>query len=92
MSARALTHFLPSFALDASFSVSDEGGVSLFEMLYCTSLIALVGAGEQPAFSPRRLRIFNTKTEKVRVNKLSSVALRQSKKTDRSTCGCGMAE
>ena len=31
-------------------------------MLFCTSLIALVGAGDSPAFSPRRLRIFNTKT------------------------------
>ncbi|KAL3674577.1 hypothetical protein V7S43_000524 [Phytophthora oleae] len=31
-------------------------------MLYCTSLVALVGAGDQPAFSPRRLRVWNTKT------------------------------
>jgi autophagy-related protein 18 len=41
-----------------------EGGVSLVEMLYCTSLIALVGSGDHPSFSPRRLRIYNTKTEK----------------------------
>ncbi|KAJ0391637.1 hypothetical protein P43SY_006851 [Pythium insidiosum] len=38
------------------------GGIGLAEMLYCTSLVALVGAGDQPAFSPRRLRVWNTKT------------------------------
>ncbi|TYZ64682.1 hypothetical protein PybrP1_006370 [[Pythium] brassicae (nom. inval.)] len=38
------------------------GGIGVAEMLYCTSLVALVGAGEQPAFSPRRLRVWNTKT------------------------------
>ncbi|GAB9462722.1 hypothetical protein Gpo141_00000208 [Globisporangium polare] len=38
------------------------GGIGIAEMLYCTSLVALVGAGEQPAFSPRRLRVWNTKT------------------------------
>ncbi|CAG8559757.1 4617_t:CDS:2 [Paraglomus brasilianum] len=32
-------------------------------MLFCTSLVALVGAGEQPAFSPRRLQITNTKRQ-----------------------------
>jgi autophagy-related protein 18 len=32
------------------------------EVLFCTSLVALVGAGEQPAFSPRRLKLFNTST------------------------------
>eukprot|EP00122_Pirum_gemmata_P010597 Pgem_evm1s9803 len=32
-------------------------------MLFCTSLVALVGAGEQPAFSPRCLQIANTKRQ-----------------------------
>jgi len=41
-----------------------EGGVSLVEMLHSTSLLALVGAGEQAAFSPRRLRMLNTKSGK----------------------------
>ncbi|TDH68904.1 hypothetical protein CCR75_000326 [Bremia lactucae] len=40
----------------------DIGGIGIAEMLYCSSLVALVGAGEQPAFSPRRLRVWNTKT------------------------------
>lgn len=40
-----------------------EGGIGLVEMLFCTSLVALVGAGEQPAFSPRRLQITNTKRQ-----------------------------
>jgi len=35
------------------------------EMLFCSSLLALVGAGEQPAFSPRRLKMWNTKTKTV---------------------------
>lgn len=30
-------------------------------MLFCTSLVAVVGAGDQPASSPRRLQIINTK-------------------------------
>ncbi|RUO95375.1 hypothetical protein BC936DRAFT_144217, partial [Jimgerdemannia flammicorona] len=38
-----------------------DGGIGIVEMLFCTSLVALVGAGEQPAFSPRRLQITNTK-------------------------------
>lgn len=37
------------------------GGTGIVEMLFCTSLVALVGAGEQPAFSPRQLQIINTK-------------------------------
>ncbi|KAJ9087445.1 autophagy protein, variant 2 [Entomophthora muscae] len=32
-------------------------------MLFSTSLVALVGAGEQPAFSPRKLKIVNTKRD-----------------------------
>lgn len=31
-------------------------------MLFCTSLLAYVGAGEQPTLSPRRLTLFNTHT------------------------------
>ncbi|KAI8854304.1 WD40-repeat-containing domain protein [Chytridium lagenaria] len=40
-----------------------DGGIGVVEMLFCTSLVALVGAGEQPAFSPRRLQITNTKRQ-----------------------------
>ncbi|OZJ06879.1 hypothetical protein BZG36_00230 [Bifiguratus adelaidae] len=40
-----------------------DGGIGIVEMLFCTSLVALVGAGEQPAFSPRRLQIVNTKRQ-----------------------------
>eukprot|EP01137_Pigoraptor_chileana_P021947 Opistho-2@86306 len=40
-----------------------EGGTGVVEMLFCTSLVAIVGAGEQPAFSPRRLQIANTKRQ-----------------------------
>ncbi|KAI8813501.1 WD40-repeat-containing domain protein [Cladochytrium replicatum] len=40
-----------------------DGGIGIVEMLFCTSLVALVGAGEQAAFSPRRLQIINTKRQ-----------------------------
>lgn len=32
-------------------------------MLFCTSLVAIVGIGDQPTMSPRRLRIMNTKRQ-----------------------------
>ncbi|XP_038698620.1 autophagy-related protein 18b isoform X2 [Tripterygium wilfordii] len=42
-----------------------ERGIGAFvivEMLYSSSLLAIVGAGEQPSLSPRRLCLFNTTT------------------------------
>ncbi|GFP85472.1 autophagy-related protein 18b [Phtheirospermum japonicum] len=36
------------------------GAFIIVEMLYRSSLLAIVGAGEQPALSPRRLCLFNT--------------------------------
>ena len=33
---------------------------SVAEMLFCTSLLAFVGAGEQPTLTPRKLTLFNT--------------------------------
>ncbi|KAJ3322591.1 autophagy protein [Boothiomyces sp. JEL0866] len=39
------------------------GGIGIAEMLFCTSLIALVGAGEHPSLSPRKLQIINTKRQ-----------------------------
>ncbi|GAV74994.1 hypothetical protein CFOL_v3_18474 [Cephalotus follicularis] len=38
------------------------GGFTIVEMLFSTSLLAIVGAGEQPSLSPRRLCLFNTTT------------------------------
>ncbi|CAM9934685.1 unnamed protein product, partial [Choristocarpus tenellus] len=38
-----------------------DGGIGLVEMLFSSSLVALVGNGDRPAFSPRRLRLWNTK-------------------------------
>ncbi|XP_058067811.1 autophagy-related protein 18b isoform X2 [Magnolia sinica] len=38
------------------------GAFSIVEMLYGSSLLAVVGAGEQPSLSPRRLCLFNTRT------------------------------
>lgn len=56
----------------AEFKISDltylllictlaDCSIGIVEMLFCTSLVAIVGAGDQPAFSPRRLQIINTK-------------------------------
>ncbi|PNH10768.1 Autophagy-related protein 18, partial [Tetrabaena socialis] len=36
------------------------GAVSIVEMLFCTSLVGFVGAGEQPALTPRKLTLLNT--------------------------------
>ncbi|KAL2465690.1 hypothetical protein Adt_41541 [Abeliophyllum distichum] len=36
------------------------GAFVIVEMLYSSSLLAIVGAGEQPSLSPRRLCLFNT--------------------------------
>ncbi|CAO3599453.1 unnamed protein product [Absidia cylindrospora] len=33
-----------------------DGGTGIVEMLFCTSLVALVGAGEQPTFSTRHCK------------------------------------
>mmetsp|Transcript_40977 Transcript_40977/g.103225 ORF Transcript_40977/g.103225 Transcript_40977/m.103225 type:complete len:351 (-) Transcript_40977:42-1094(-) len=38
------------------------GGICCVQMLYCSSLIALVGNGDTPVFSPRKLHMYNTKT------------------------------
>ncbi|CDZ98524.1 wd40 repeat-like protein [Phaffia rhodozyma] len=41
----------------------EQGATGIAEMLFCTSLVALVGAADQPKESPRRLHIVNTKRE-----------------------------
>ncbi|KAL2641366.1 hypothetical protein R1flu_008953 [Riccia fluitans] len=41
-----------------------EGAYSLAEILNRTSLVAVVGAGEQPELSPRRLNLYNTTLKK----------------------------
>jgi len=41
----------------------DAGAVGICEMLFCSSLVAVVGAGDDPSLSPRRLHIMNTKTK-----------------------------
>lgn len=41
------------------------GSIRLAEMLFCTSLLAFVGAGEQPALSPRKLTLLNTANRSV---------------------------
>src|SRR5258708_39059512 len=52
-----------SYSISCNFhSVEiDDGARGIVEMLFCTSLIALVGAADQPSSSPRKLQIVNTK-------------------------------
>lgn len=40
-----------------------DGAIGIVEMLYSTSLLALVGLGEEQNNSPRKLRIINTKRQ-----------------------------
>ncbi|KAK9803652.1 hypothetical protein WJX72_008472 [[Myrmecia] bisecta] len=44
---------------------ADVGAVSIAEMLFCTSLMAFVGAGEQPALTPRKLTLMNTTAQNI---------------------------
>ena len=39
----------------------DDSAKGIVEMLFCTSLVALVGVADQPQSSPRKLQIVNTK-------------------------------
>lgn len=43
----------------------DDGARGIVEMLFCTSLLALVGAADQPQSSPRKLQIVNTKVRRL---------------------------
>ncbi|AMD22154.1 HGL186Wp [Eremothecium sinecaudum] len=47
------------------FYSDEDGGCGIVEMLFSTSLVAVVGIGDNPAMSPRRLRIINTKRHSV---------------------------
>ncbi|GME90973.1 unnamed protein product [Ambrosiozyma monospora] len=40
-----------------------DGSIGIVEMLFCSSLLAIVGIGEQPALSPRRLKVINSKRQ-----------------------------
>lgn len=47
---------------NAALTPDDQGATGVVEMLFCTSLVALVGAPDtQPSNSPRKLQIVNTK-------------------------------
>lgn len=41
---------------------TDGAGIAVLEMLHSSSLVALVSAGERPGDSPRRLRLWNTRS------------------------------
>lgn len=62
------------------------GGLNIVEMYFGTSLIGVVGTGEQPALSPRRLCLFNTNTGATKKDlnfKTSILAVRLSRRRTR---------
>ena len=46
---------------DGILNFVDDSAKGIVEMLFCTSLVALVGVADQPQSSPRKLQIVNTK-------------------------------
>ena len=51
--------------MNSNYVAADDGAKGIVEMLFCTSLIALVGAADHPHSSPRKLQIVNTKVRRV---------------------------
>jgi hypothetical protein len=47
--------------LQTKLILEADGAIAICEMLFQTSLVALVGIGDEPTMSPRRLQITNTK-------------------------------
>lgn len=45
------------------YQFKKDESIGIVEMLYCTSLVAIVGLGEEIGSSPRKLRIINTKKQ-----------------------------
>lgn len=43
----------------------EDGAAGICEMLFSSTLVAIAGAGEPPAFSPRKLQIINTKRQTI---------------------------
>ena len=53
--------------------VADQGATGIVEMLFCTSLVALVGTADTlPSNSPRKLQIVNTKVRDFVPNTMAS--------------------
>lgn len=59
--SRTYTHIHVWLLTSFTSIAIDDGAKGIVEMLFCTSLIALVGAADQPQSSPRKLQIVNTK-------------------------------
>ncbi|KAI0777802.1 WD40 repeat-like protein [Trametes elegans] len=62
----------------------NDGARGIVEMLFCTSLLALVGAADHPYLSPRKLQIVNTKRQSMICELLfpsSILAVKMNRKT-----------
>jgi len=47
------------FSILQCFGGMHEGSIKIVEMLFSTSLVAIVGVGDQPDFSPRKLHLWS---------------------------------
>ena len=61
------------------------GGVRLAEMLFSSSMIALVGSGDEPLFSPRKLRLCNTRNNTL-ICELNFITAIQAVKLNKKRC------
>lgn len=52
-------------------------GASIVEMLFCTSLVALVGVADQEGFNSRQLQIINTKVQGTFLSLSLSLSIQQ---------------
>ena len=57
-----------------------HGAIAICEMLFQTSLVALVGIGDEHTMSPRKLQITNTKVHLIHL---------EAGKTEEGTCAVG---
>lgn len=62
------------------YEKEEQGGIGLIQMLFSTSLVGIVGTGEHPSSSPRKLQLYNTSKncivfEQSFVSKILSICL-----------------
>ncbi|KAJ0089439.1 hypothetical protein Patl1_14446 [Pistacia atlantica] len=62
LTRRMASRYLIRVQADSAMNEATVGAFIIVEMLYSSSLLAIVGAGEQPSLSPRRICLFNTTT------------------------------
>lgn len=54
-----------------------QGGASICEMMFCSSLVATAGSGESTTTSPRKVHIINTKVKGVFTTIFNNILFRE---------------